>query len=114
MTGASSGLGLEVAIEAAKLATVVAIGRDHHGLELAANAGCRTVELDLRASAEHISSVIADIIKTAGRVDVLVNAAGYILEGAVEETRSVFISLAPVRPPFTPLRHFLSDADSRQ
>ncbi|KAK0702425.1 putative short chain type dehydrogenase [Apiosordaria backusii] len=86
VTGASSGLGLAVAIEAAKTATVVALGRDQHGLEVAAKAGCRTVQLDLRASADHISTVLADVVKTAGRVDVLVNAAGYILEGAVEET----------------------------
>ncbi|VBB79354.1 Putative oxidoreductase [Podospora comata] len=104
VTGASSGLGLEVAIEAAKLATVVAIGRDHHGLELAANAGCRTVELDLRASAEHISSVIADIIKTAGRVDVLVNAAGYILEGAVEETSDAELEDIFLTNVFAPIR----------
>ncbi|KAK4171664.1 putative oxidoreductase [Triangularia setosa] len=86
VTGASSGLGLAVAIEAAKTATVIAIGRDEHRLEVAAKAGCRTVQLDLRASADRISSVVADAVKAAGRVDVLVNAAGYILEGGVEET----------------------------
>ncbi|KAK0669798.1 putative oxidoreductase [Cercophora samala] len=104
VSGASSGIGLEVAIQAAKTATVVAIGRDQHGLEAAANAGCRTVQLDLRASADHVSSVITHVIETAGRVDVLVNAAGYILEGAVEETSDAELEDIFTTNVFAPVR----------
>ncbi|KAK4196464.1 putative oxidoreductase [Triangularia verruculosa] len=104
VTGASSGLGLAVAIEATKTAAVFAIGRDQHGLEVAAKAGCRTVQLDLRASADHISAVLADVIKTVGRVDVLVNAAGYILEGAVEETSEQELEDVFTTNVFAPIR----------
>jgi len=97
VTGASSGLGHAIALQAVQQqsVTVVAIGRDRKGLEAAANAGCRTIELDLRAPAGDLEAAVDGILKTEGPVDVLVNAAGYILEGAIEETRCVIPGASP-------------------
>ena len=87
ITGASSGIGQAIALQVAHQATVVAIGRDTAGLERVAQAGCHTIALDLTSPAEQIQETVAGILKERGSIDVLINAAGFILEGAVEETR---------------------------
>lgn len=87
VTGASSGIGQAIALEAARFATVVAVGRNAARLDPVVRAGCRALELDVAASSEQLAEAVAGIAEREGTVDVLVNAAGYLLEGAAEETR---------------------------
>ncbi|MFJ6088359.1 SDR family NAD(P)-dependent oxidoreductase [Streptomyces sp. NPDC092369] len=87
VTGATSGFGRLVTERA--LATgshVIAVGRRKDRLqelvELAPQGGLTAVELDLTdAGAER---VLADTVRAAGCLDVLVNNAGYGLFGAIE------------------------------
>lgn len=90
VTGASSGIGQAIALEASQSANAIvyAIGRDEEALKsLAREGGCRVITLDIADPAAEFTSVVNSIVASAGKVDVLVNAAGYLLEGAVEETR---------------------------
>ncbi|KAI1111368.1 hypothetical protein F5Y14DRAFT_315188 [Nemania sp. NC0429] len=88
VTGASSGIGKAIALEAVQTpgAIVYAIGRDQEALRPLAKAGCLVVRLDVTDEASKIEATIAEIVKDSGKVDILVNAAGYLLEGGVEET----------------------------
>ena len=88
VTGASRGLGralVEVVLDAGD--TVVATARDASSLDdLATKYGDRLVARDLDVT-DHdaVHAVVADARATTGRIDVLVNNAGYGLGGAVEE-----------------------------
>ncbi|KAI0409183.1 hypothetical protein F4802DRAFT_239417 [Xylaria palmicola] len=88
ITGASSGIGKAIALEAIQTpgAVVYAIGRNQEALKLVAQAGCRVVVLDIGGPTGKVEAAIDEIVRDAGRIDVLVNAAGYLLEGGVEET----------------------------
>ncbi|KAI0164504.1 hypothetical protein GGR52DRAFT_127343 [Hypoxylon sp. FL1284] len=88
VTGASSGLGLAIAREAVESlnAIVFAVGRTEESLKPAADAGCRAVPLNVAGPAETVTTSINYVLSSVGKIDVLVNAAGYLLEGAVEET----------------------------
>ncbi|KAF4543307.1 Short-chain dehydrogenase/reductase SDR [Lasiodiplodia theobromae] len=104
VTGASSGIGQAIALEAARFATVVAVGRSAARLEPVVRAGCRALELDVTSSSEQLAQAVAGIAEREGTIDVLVNAAGYLLEGAAEETsdhelQQLFdtIALGPLR-----------------
>ncbi|MGI5414071.1 SDR family NAD(P)-dependent oxidoreductase [Streptomyces chartreusis] len=98
ITGATSGFGRLVAERALAAGShVIAVGRRSDRLaELAQQAPAgqiTTVELDL--TAPQAQDVLADTVRAAGRLDVLVNNAGYGLFGAVEqigatEARAIF------------------------
>jgi short-subunit dehydrogenase len=85
VTGASSGIGAAAALRLAELGFVVYAGarRVERMSELAA-AGIRVVSLDVTDDAS-MSSVVDGILQEQGRVDVLVNNAGYGAYGAFEE-----------------------------
>lgn len=89
VTGASSGLGQAIALEAVQSlnAIVFAIGRTEEALQPVTDAGCRPVLLNVAGPAEDITASLMAVLSSVGKIDVLVNAAGYLLEGAVEETR---------------------------
>jgi NAD(P)-dependent dehydrogenase (short-subunit alcohol dehydrogenase family) len=89
ITGCSSGFGRQIAIAAAKLGdTVVATSRDPSKLEdLNQTGNILPQRLDICASDEEVQDRVAEIVAAVGRIDVLVNNAGYILEGAIEESR---------------------------
>lgn len=93
VTGASSGVGQAIALEAVQSldAIVFAIGRTEEALKPAADAGCRAVPLNVAGPAEAVTASLNYVLASVGKIDVLVNAAGYLLEGAVEETRYCFI-----------------------
>ncbi|TMW67906.1 hypothetical protein Poli38472_007578 [Pythium oligandrum] len=86
ITGCSSGLGRELAIAARKRGDlVIATARKVETLEDLKKLGCETLALDISASEDEIKRVVDTAHALFGRIDVLVNNAGYTIFGAVEE-----------------------------
>jgi NAD(P)-dependent dehydrogenase (short-subunit alcohol dehydrogenase family) len=92
VTGATSGIGHAVAVKfAAASACVVALGRDQTALRevetAVKNSGGEplTLTVDVTNSDEGARS-IDETINRFGRLDVLVNAAGHISSGSIENT----------------------------
>ena len=92
VTGATSGIGHACAIEFAKSgAKVACVGRKeealHHVVEQIRALGTEAlaVRADV-ASADEAERVVNETVDTFGGVDVLVNAAGHISSGTVENT----------------------------
>jgi NAD(P)-dependent dehydrogenase (short-subunit alcohol dehydrogenase family) len=92
VTGATSGIGRAVAGRFASASDcVIAIGRNPSVLkevatEIAAHgAQAETVELDI-TNETNVAHSIERAIERAGRLDVLVNAAGHIASGTIENT----------------------------
>ncbi|MDX6532232.1 MAG: hypothetical protein QOH41_4522 [Blastocatellia bacterium] len=92
VTGATSGIGHGVAVKfAAASACVVALGRDQAALRevetAVKNSGGEplTLTVDVTNSDEG-PRAIDETIKRFGRLDVLVNAAGHISSGSIENT----------------------------
>jgi NAD(P)-dependent dehydrogenase (short-subunit alcohol dehydrogenase family) len=81
VTGVSSGIGQAIASELASAGYRV-FGSVRSG---DAPPGVEKVVLDLRDQSS-IEAAVAEVLKKAGRVDVLVNNAGGTLMGAIEET----------------------------
>ncbi|WPB72832.1 SDR family NAD(P)-dependent oxidoreductase [Archangium violaceum] len=101
VTGASSGFGLLTSVELARNGyTVFATMRDttRRGAldEAACEAGVevRVLRLDVTDEAS-ISSAVDEALRSAGRIDVLVNNAGYTLDGYFED-----VSTAELREQF--------------
>lgn len=85
VTGASSGIGAMTAIELAKEGfTVYAAARRVDKMAELEKYGIRPVSLDL-TNEESIVQCVETIIKESGRIDVLVNNAGYGSYGAIED-----------------------------
>lgn len=92
VTGATSGIGQACAIAFAKEgAKVVCVGRKPEALQdieqklRAAEAEVLTIEADL-ANDQQAEQAVARAVETFGGIDVLVNAAGHISNGTVENT----------------------------
>jgi NAD(P)-dependent dehydrogenase (short-subunit alcohol dehydrogenase family) len=87
ITGCSSGLGHSIALAAlARGDIVVATARDVSKLSSLSKQGALIRALDVTWSDAKLSTVIEDIVlHTNGHIDFLVNNAGYILTGGVEE-----------------------------
>ncbi|KAI5814559.1 3-oxoacyl-reductase [Pyronema omphalodes] len=89
ITACSSGFGREMTLAAlARGDKVIATARDPKKLSELAERGATTMALDVTSSDEVLKGVIAEAVNVYGRIDVLVNNAGYILQGAVEECSS--------------------------
>ena len=85
ITGASSGIGKAAAVQLAELGyTVYAGARRVERMSDMADRGIRTRALDVTDDATMVALVEAIIAET-GRIDVLVNNAGYGLYGALED-----------------------------
>lgn len=92
VTGATSGIGQACAIAfAAASAKVVCVGRREAALQnvseriRALDSAALAIQADL--SAEHEAGrVVDETVKTFGGIDVLVNAAGHISSGTIENT----------------------------
>lgn len=87
ITGASRGFGLRIAKEALQKGdAVVATARNPKTIEdaIGFHPNLLAVQLDV-TSEEQAQSAVSDAVKRFGRIDVLVNNAGYGLLAAVEE-----------------------------
>jgi short-subunit dehydrogenase len=83
VTGASSGLGYAIAKAlAAKNYRVFAAARN---LRAGASDGFTTLTLDVTQD-ESVAACIAGIIRSAGRIDAVINNAGFGVAGAIEDT----------------------------
>ncbi|TMW67845.1 hypothetical protein Poli38472_007517 [Pythium oligandrum] len=86
ITGCSSGFGREIAIAARNRGDlVIATARKVETLDDLKNIGCEALTLDVTASDETVKEAVAKANAFYGRIDVLVNNAGYTANGAVEE-----------------------------
>jgi len=92
ITGASSGIGRAAALLFAEEgATVAALGRNEKELKALrddAQAASGTIKIQLAdvLEATQVEKVVNDCIESFGQIDVLVNAAGIILNGSIENT----------------------------
>ena len=87
ITAASSGFGKYIALEALSRGhKVIASARSASRIADLAEKGADTVTLDVTAPLEQIKQVAKEANDKYGRITHLINAAGYILVGAVEET----------------------------
>ncbi|KAI0409177.1 hypothetical protein F4802DRAFT_545712 [Xylaria palmicola] len=85
ITGASSGIGLELAkIAASRGDRVIAATRSPQ--KLAGLNGIKPARLDHNEPLPQVQTAIKDIIDIYGNVDIVVNNAAYVQTGTVEET----------------------------
>jgi NAD(P)-dependent dehydrogenase (short-subunit alcohol dehydrogenase family) len=90
ITGCSSGFGREITLAAlARGDIVVATARNASKLSDLAAAGAKTLSLDVTASDAEIEKTIADTIALVGHIDILMNNAGAVIEGAIEESADI-------------------------
>ena len=92
VTGSSSGIGFETAVGLAREGyhTFATMRNADKGKEISAKASrenlpIRVAQLDVTKD-ESVKAAISKIVSEAGRIDVLVNNAGYGLGGAFEDT----------------------------
>lgn len=88
ITGASSGFGQAIALEALSRGhRVVATARKASSLEPVKAAGASVLALDVTAADDVVKGVVDRAADIYGGLTYVVSAAGYVLEGAVEECR---------------------------
>ena len=85
VTGASSGIGADAAVRLADAGFVVyGAARRQDRLEPLARHGVRPLALDV-TDEESLTAAVAHVVAESGRIDVLVNNAGYGSYGAIED-----------------------------
>ena len=85
ITGASSGIGKATALQLIQEGMIVyGAARRMNQMEDLAKSGGHALEMDVTNESQ-VQSAVAQIIAEQGRIDVLINNAGYGLYGAVED-----------------------------
>lgn len=88
ITASSSGFGKFIALEALKNGhRVIATARQSKKIEDLKEKGAVTMDLDVIQPLDELDAIVKRAHAQFGRIDYLVNAAGYVLEGAIEEAR---------------------------
>lgn len=94
VTGATSGIGRASALKfAASGANVVAVGRNEKNLsaladEIRQNGGVvKTIRADVTIETD-VETILGETAETFGQVDVLINAAGILTNGTIENTET--------------------------
>ena len=88
ITGCSSGFGLEIAKAAIAVGDkLVATSRDANKLGELEKAGALVLSLKIATGDDEVKKAVTKAIDAFGSIDILINNAGYVLEGAVEEVR---------------------------
>lgn len=88
ITGTSSGFGKELALQAVKRGDkVIATARNISKLQDLKQAGADIMTLDVTSSPADIKKVAEEAHKVYGRIDYLINNAGYPHIGGLEETK---------------------------
>ncbi|MDZ4867534.1 MAG: SDR family oxidoreductase [Alphaproteobacteria bacterium] len=85
ITGASSGIGAAIAARLAKAGHTV-FGTSRKPGATPPAGGVRMLAMDVHSD-ESVAQAVANVIKAAGRIDVVVNNAGFGLAAAIEDTR---------------------------
>ena len=86
ITAASSGFGKYAALEALKNGhKVIATARSAQKIEDLKSKGAVTMDLDVTQPLEELQNIVKEAHSKFGRIDYLINPAGYVLEGAIEE-----------------------------
>eukprot|EP01097_Dermamoeba_algensis_P003865 TRINITY_DN261_c0_g1_i1.p1 TRINITY_DN261_c0_g1~~TRINITY_DN261_c0_g1_i1.p1 ORF type:complete len:286 (-),score=45.23 TRINITY_DN261_c0_g1_i1:180-1037(-) len=86
ITGCSSGFGYELVHALLQRGEkVIATARNINKIEELKTAGAHILQLDVTSSLPQLKDIATEAIKAYGRVDVLVNNAGYVSQGAIEE-----------------------------
>ena len=86
ITASSSGFGKYIALEALKNGhNVIATARQSKKIDDLKQKGAVTMDLDVIQPFEELQAIAKEAHSKFGRIDYLVNAAGYVLEGAIEE-----------------------------
>lgn len=92
ITGTSSGFGAEfVKAAIARGDRVIATARNVEKINHLKDIGAATMQLDVTSSQEELDRKANEAISTYGKIDVIVNNAGYTQFGTIEESRSVFL-----------------------
>ena len=88
VTGASSGIGRATALELLRAGhTVYGGARRVQSLDAVSAAGGHALAMDVTSDAD-LERVVQTVLDQEGRIDVLVNNAGFGLYGAAEDRRS--------------------------
>lgn len=88
ITGTSSGLGTEfVRAAVARGDKVIATARNVDTIAHLQEIGAVTMQLDVTAPQDELNRKAQEAISAYGKIDVLVNNAGYTQFGTVEESR---------------------------
>lgn len=88
ITAASSGFGKQIAIEALKHGhRVIATARSSKKISDLQEKGAVTMDLDVIQPLDELKAIVKQAYEKFGRIDLLFNAAGYVLEAAIEEAR---------------------------
>ncbi|KIV94992.1 hypothetical protein PV10_02701 [Exophiala mesophila] len=86
ITGTSTGFGKQLTLTAlARGDKVVATARNVDKLKELKDAGADTLSLDVTAPLDQIKQVAETAFKLYGRIDYLINNAGYVQSGGIEE-----------------------------
>ncbi|KAF7358570.1 Short-chain oxidoreductase [Mycena sanguinolenta] len=89
ITGCSTGFGRELAQAALSVGLqVIATARRVDTLSSLSAKGAKTLQLDVTASPEDLKQFAAKALSIFGRIDFLVNNAGFLQGGAIEEITS--------------------------